>query len=245
MRANRAGRSSAPSARYRERVLANSRWIDVGWALFTNLFLLAGVIAWGWPPGNVFLLFWIENVILGVITVVRIVTAQGPDPQSTSPAWATALFFTFHYGIFALVHGVFVGVIAFGVGLSVTWWTLGVPTLLIALRYVFDLTTVWFLGGQRRSVTSGQAFAWPYPRLFVLHIATILGFAFVMPFGDRNSVAGWILAPVQQILAAAGVTLSRGAALVALLMVLKTFADVTLILNRGKPTRWRLNLGFN
>ena len=54
-----------------------SRWIDVAWALFTNLFVLSGVIAWGWPPGNVFVLFWIENVILGAVTAVRILTAEG------------------------------------------------------------------------------------------------------------------------------------------------------------------------
>lgn len=225
-------------------MLARSRWIDIGWALSTNLFVLAGVIVWGWPPGNIFLLFWVENVILGAVAAVRIATAQGTDPEATTPAGASALFFVFHYGLFALVHGVFVAVIAVSIGVSATWWTLGVPALLIAVRYVFDLALVWFLGGQRRLVTPGQAFAWPYPRLFVLHIATILGFAFVMPFGQRDSLAAVVLAPLQALLAGAGITLTRGAALVALLMVLKTIADVALIMNRGKPTRVRLNAGF-
>ncbi len=182
-----------------------SRWIDVAWALFTNLFVLSGVIAWGWPPGNVFVLFWIENVILGAVTAVRILTAEGADaPGSTDgPRWATAGFFVMHYGIFALVHGAFVAVIAIGIGLSWDWWTLGLPAVVIALRYLVDLATVWFLGGQRRSVGPGQAFASPYPRLIVLHFATLLGFAFAMPFGRTASFIGQLMAqaatPVQRV----------------------------------------------
>jgi hypothetical protein len=226
-------------------VSVRSRWIDVAWALFTNLFVLSGVIAWGWPPGNVFVLFWIENVILGAVTAVRILTAEGADaPGSTDgPRWATAGFFVMHYGIFALVHGAFVAVIAIGIGLSWDWWTLGLPAVVIALRYLVDLATVWFLGGQRRSVGPGQAFASPYPRLIVLHFATLLGFAFAMPFGRTASFIGQLMAQLQRLFSGFGVTLSQGAALVALLMLLKTIADVALILRRGRPVRMRFRSG--
>lgn len=226
-------------------MLARSRWIDVGWALFTNLFLLAGVIAWGWPPGNVFVLFWVENVILGVATTIRILTAEGPEAPGSAPRpqWATAGFFVMHYGIFALVHGVFVGLIAVGIGVSVSWWALGVPAVLIALRYTVELATVWFLGAQRRTVSPGTAFASPYPRLIVLHFATVLGFAFAMPFGRSGGFVGQIMAGLQQLFDSFGLTLSAGAALVALLMLLKTIADVALIMNRGKPARVRFRIG--
>ena len=49
-------------------MIARLRLADVGWILVTNLFVLAGVVVWGWPPGNVFLLFWVENAGLGVAT---------------------------------------------------------------------------------------------------------------------------------------------------------------------------------
>ena len=134
-------------------MLPRARWLDLGWALFTNLFVLAGVLAWGWPPGNVLVLFWVENVILGVVTAVRIATAQGglQPGAPTGSRVAKVLFFTVHYGIFALVHGVFAGIIAFSIGMQVGFWSLAVPALLIALRYVVDLATTWFIGEQRRT----------------------------------------------------------------------------------------------
>ena len=58
-------------------MVAHYRLFDIGWVLLTNLTVLAGMIAWGWPPGNVFLLFWVERVILGAVTAVKAHTAQG------------------------------------------------------------------------------------------------------------------------------------------------------------------------
>lgn len=224
-------------------MVTRARLLDVGWVLATNLFVLAGVVAWGWPPGNVFLLFWIENAILGGVTAVRIATAAGPDDGSPAasdsirrfPRWGQVGFFVLHYGLFAVVHLVFVAILAIAVGTSWGFWPLGLPALLIAVRYVTDLTAVWFLGRRRFEVTSERAFWSPYPRLVVLHVATLLGFFLAMPFGAGSrqpwsaaldAVRGWF--------GSAGYPLSTGAALVALLMVLKTIADLAVV---GRGTR--------
>lgn len=226
-------------------MLPRARWLDLGWALFTNLFVLAGVLAWGWPPGNVLVLFWVENVILGVVTAVRIATAQGglQPGAPTGSRVAKVLFFTVHYGIFALVHGVFAGIIAVSIGMQVGFWSLAVPALLIALRYVVDLATTWFIGEQRRTVTPDQAFTAPYPRLFVLHLTTLLGFFLVMsqlgrrpgtgPVGD---VMGW--------LAAHGLPVTTGALVVTLLMVIKTIADLVVMNPRPREGGLRRKFDF-
>lgn len=222
-----------------------NRILEVGWVLATNLFVLAGVIVWDWPAGNVFLLFWIENAILGATTAVRIATAGGtvpgqprPDSLLRFPAWGRVGFFVVHYGIFSIVHLVFVTILAFGTGVEWSFWALGMPALLIALRYIVDLVRDWFLGGRRRRVNAEQAFWSPYPRLIVLHIATLLGFFVAFPFGGSGpGQAPWsaVVDGVQAWLASLGYPLSTGALLVALLMVLKTVADLAMI--RGRPGR--------
>ncbi|MFT4227320.1 DUF6498-containing protein [Micropruina sp.] len=223
------------------------RLLDIGWVLATNLFVLAGVIVWDWPAGNVFLVFWIENAILGVTTAVRIATAEGPvegQPRSDSilrfPTWGRVGFFVVHYGIFSFVHLVFVTILAIGAGVEWSFWALGMPALLIALRYVVDLVRDWFLGGRRRRVNAEQAFWSPYPRLIVLHVATLLGFFVAFPFGSGGLArAPWSAAVdgVRAWLASFGYSLSTGVLLVALLMILKTVADLATI--RGWTSRLR------
>lgn len=68
----------------------------------------------------------------------------------------------------------------------------------------------------------------------MLHVATLLGFAFATPPGGASQ-ASWLaaLAPVRAWFDALGYPISDGAVLVALLMVLKTIADLMMI--RGAP----------
>src|SRR3989454_2338242 len=69
---------------------------------------LAGVLFFGWSVFSTLLLFWVENVIVGAFNVLRMLVAQ---PQ-IGVMWAAKLFmipfFTFHYGMFVTVHGLFV-----------------------------------------------------------------------------------------------------------------------------------------
>ena len=76
--------------------------------LAANLVPLAGVLFFGWSVFATLLLFWVENVIVGAFNVLRMLVAQ---PQ-IGAMWAAKLFmipfFTFHYGMFVTVHGIFV-----------------------------------------------------------------------------------------------------------------------------------------
>ena len=83
-----------------------------------NLIPLAGVLFWGWNVATLLVLYWVENGIVGILNVPKILLARGPvEPGvgalringrvSTSNAGA-AVFFLVHYGIFWVVHGIFV-----------------------------------------------------------------------------------------------------------------------------------------
>ena len=142
-----------------------------------------------------------------------------------------------------MVHLVFVVMLAVAAGTSWTFWALGLPALLIGLRYAVDLATRWFRDGQRRRVSAEQAFWSPYPRLIVLHVATVLGFVLVIPLATPARPS-WlaVLDPLSDWFTAHGLTLGNGALLVALLMLLKTVADLALL--RGWTPRGDLRLGL-
>src|SRR5882672_10492559 len=73
-----------------------------------NLVPLVGVFVFHWEVFPLLFLFWMENVVVGVSNVLKMLFAAPSDPVR----WAAKLFiipfFCVHYGGFALVHGVFV-----------------------------------------------------------------------------------------------------------------------------------------
>jgi hypothetical protein len=90
------------------------------------LVVAAGVLWFDWPAFLVLALYWIENVVIGVANVIKLLAAGlgGAAPvaraQAAKPAAATSRvgsvvatlfmvpFFCVHYGMFCLVHGTFV-----------------------------------------------------------------------------------------------------------------------------------------
>jgi hypothetical protein len=103
--------------------------------VLANLIPLAGVLYWGWSVFEIVLLYWIENLILGFITVLKMLTSQpqvsnghlnidmpvrGGPRQIPVPAGVSVEkmmvglkvflipFFIIHYGMFCMAHGTFV-----------------------------------------------------------------------------------------------------------------------------------------
>ncbi|GAB2576803.1 DUF6498-containing protein [Microlunatus antarcticus] len=152
-------------------------WLALGLSVAVNLLTLVGVLALGWPAGNVFLLFWCEDVVLGLITLVRVGTAE-VDP---SRRVQTALFFCVHYGIFCSVHLGFTLVVAWRLGWDLGVLALGVPVVLVVLRYAVELVRTWFgPEGLRARTTPRQAMFAPYPRIVVLQVGVIVAFLLLM-----------------------------------------------------------------
>lgn len=187
-------------------------WLSVLLGLAMNLATLAGVAFWDWPAGNVFLIFWIENVVLGLWTIPKIVTARGAGAtmplkingvNRTVSSTGAALFFCLHYGLFCVVHLVFTALVAWRLGVELSFWFLGFPALLIVVRYSVEALTTWFGRGHRRDlVTPAQAMREPYPRIIVLQLAAIICFGlFVSGRGSwvdtvaevRDAVTPWLV----------------------------------------------------
>ncbi len=208
--------------------------MPVALAVGLNAITVLGVVAFGWPAGNVFVLFWVENAVIGGWNVVRILTARGDGAGERAPRLTIngrptavtpgplALFFCFHYGLFCLVHAVFTGFVAYTLGVEATFLFLGLPIVLIMIRYTVEVTSVWFGAGQRDVVSPAKAMMQPYPRIIVLHVAVIIAFAVTLSQLDGSVVPD----ALQPTLTAMGALAGQDVWLVLLLVGLKTVADV-------------------
>lgn len=153
--------------------------------------------------GDVFLVYWVENVAVWAITIVKVATARGVgapgsatmtlngrpvDPAAPGPL---AFFFALHYGIFTVVHGVFAFVMAFLAGgdLHPASWLLA--GLALGLSHLGSLWINWYGEGERWRVPATSAMWQPYPRMLVLHVAILVGFALVLrTVGTGDTASG-------------------------------------------------------
>lgn len=151
------------------------RTLQILGTLAVNAIPLAGVLWFGWSVFEVLLVYWFENVAIGIFHAVRlgICTRTNAVPDGKG----TTAFFVLHYGLFTLVHGVFVFVY-FGVlseGILASKGGLSLPVLSVfgwqAAWLVLDtIETQGFKGRDPASMMFE-----PYPRVFALHVAVLLG----------------------------------------------------------------------
>ncbi|HYM52670.1 MAG TPA: DUF6498-containing protein [Candidatus Dormibacteraeota bacterium] len=162
--------------------------------VIVNLVPLAGVLWWGWDLWTILVLYWVENGIVGVFNIAKIVTAQGVAlpgagcwqvngrPASSIARGAIATFFTFHYGLFWLVHGVFV-VIALPVfaGLSSDspagpdWGLVLYGAIGLAISHGASFALNYVGRGEYRTSSPQGLMLAPYGRVVALHMTIILG----------------------------------------------------------------------
>lgn len=156
--------------------------------VLANLIPLAGALFYGWSVFEIVIVYWAENLIIGVYTLVRMFLAGGnSDPVSLVGKIFSSGFFAVHYGMFCLVHGFFVfsllgdssprGPEVFGKGMVFA---------LIALfvSHGFSLVKNYLLGGEFRTTKVQEQMFSPYPRIVVLHLAILFGAFAIQALGS-------------------------------------------------------------
>ena len=183
--------------------------------ILVNLLPIFGVIYGGWNVFEIVVLYWFENVVIGVVNVFKIMTSAPskddaevngqPLPEYLRSDASKVFhhvakfflipFFTFHYGMFCFVHGIFVfallgqksGALEAGSPISgmreitgnllqsdIKWCVIA-----IIASHVFSFFHNYLGKGEYRKNTPSELMHAPYGRIVVLHIAIILG-AFVI-----------------------------------------------------------------
>jgi len=159
-----------------------------------NLVPLVGVFLFHWEVFPLLFLFWMENVVVGVSNVLKMLFAAPSDPVRWLAKLFIIPFFCVHYGGFALVHGVFV-IAFFGGGLKdqhglfpsvdtlrqiVIQNQLGWPLLCLAVSHGISFVHNYLWLGEYRQAKLQALMAQPYGRVVVLHLTILGGGALMM-----------------------------------------------------------------
>jgi len=184
-----------------------SSYAAVAALILANLVPLAGVLWFGWDVWGILIIYWLENGIVGLFNVLKMRKAEGPEdgspmeaadtrrrlsgyringrPPSGTDKAALIPFFVMHYGIFWVVHGIFVlllptfaftgadGAPDFGTTLNPLAILFVLVGLFISHGVSYRLNYIG-RGEYLRTTVAQQMFA-PYGRLVVLHLTIIFG----------------------------------------------------------------------
>lgn len=160
--------------------------------VLANLVPVFGVLLFHWEVFPLMFLFWSENVIIGVLNVLKMLAANPESPVSWAGKLFIIPFFCVHYGMFTFVHGIFV-IALFGGGLKQhmgfptpeMFWQiahenyLGWAILGLAISRGISFVTNYLVSGEYKRASLQQLMQQPYGRVVVLHVA-ILGGGFLV-----------------------------------------------------------------
>jgi len=163
--------------------------------LAVDLFPIYGVIVFGWNAVPLVMLYWMENIIAGVLTLPRIfISGASFGIAGLAMSVFLCLFFIVHYGMFCAVHGTFLmvfvaisdGSIAqqepimmdvfamFQFGLTsaphVEWFVYAI----IAFQVLVFIQEFLIKGEWKNTNPMAEMFA-PYGRIIILHFAIFAG----------------------------------------------------------------------
>ena len=164
------------------------------WALIiANLYPVIGVIFFNWQTYPLLLFFWTENLVIGFYTVLKMLVASGDNATPAVKLFAIP-FFCLHYGIFTLVHGVFV-VALFGGILADDTITSG-TLMQQSIEYQLFWGMLVLMGShglsffqnyigknEYRKVELTALMSQPYGRVVILHVTIIIGGFLAMLLG--------------------------------------------------------------
>lgn len=204
-------------------------WPPFALAILNSLVQLGGVALLGWPIGNIFLLLWIENVIITLVAIVRMAGVRNaPDG-----GMGTKLMTSFALLFFCLVHGGFAITLAFSTGLDLTMTMFVAPLILLVVRYAVEVIG-WYAGGHRPATVS-EAHGFAMRRVVMLHVAIIACWGLIIMVVVQGGLGrlpeGWDLASLPLLV-------------LGVLLVIKTIAELHAIrVGPNAPTSWKLRAG--
>ncbi len=164
-------------------------------AVLSALVLGYGVLVLHWPVLSIMLLFWCENVLIGVFNVLRMLsTGVQRGAGAFAAAVGTSVFFTLHYGLFTLVHGLFVITLFSSLrdgGSDDEFYAvlreavLAESGFLVALAVLAVLQVMDFVEWRSTPPPArpSDLMAAPYGRIVILHLTILFGGFLVMQLG--------------------------------------------------------------
>ena len=164
--------------------------------LVMNLIPLVGVFWFGWDAAMIVFLYWLENVIIGLLNIPKILSCRTPSGgrsgrrESLGSLMFLSGFFAFHYGMFCYGHYMF---------LSFTYETLpawaGITSALfspllfwsllgLALSHFISMLVNFYGKGEYKTRSPNKQMFMPYSRIVILHVVIIFSGALAVAMGQ-------------------------------------------------------------
>ena len=165
----------------------------------SHLIPLWAVFAWHWPVFPLLVLFWMENVVVGLLYAARMLLLEPGDPILWVAKLFLVPFFCLHYGMFTAIHGMIVFRVFGGREYALMhdgWlpvnaavraianYDLWSPLVGLAASHLFWFVWDYVLRGGYRRAALTRLMGQPYSRVFVLHLTIIFGGWAVMLLGS-------------------------------------------------------------
>lgn len=183
--------------------------------LLIDLIPVYAVLVLGWGAAPLVFLYWLENLVIGVMTVLRMLTVGVFNGVGALlGALFMCAFFTVHYGMFCFVHGIFLVALSgmadgsadvvFSSGFpgfsGLIGYMLGAgPGMATILVLIFGYNLIIYLldgvmRGELRDSDLSEEMGAPYGRIVVVHIGIFAGFGAMAFLGEPMlGVLGLIL----------------------------------------------------
>jgi hypothetical protein len=174
--------------------------------IIANTIPILGILFAGWDWREILIFYWLGNITVGVLLVINLIRAPSlsavytelgkptvsgaPIPEirgnmTTINANQTLFmkifvigFFCFHYGMFTLVHGVFVFAITAGTytidGIQTSNADLA-PLNIAQILLFWIIASVTFIAVQLMGERSNLTIQGVYARMITLHVSILLG----------------------------------------------------------------------
>jgi hypothetical protein len=147
--------------------------------IIVNILPIFGVIFLDWQVGSIVSIYWVENIVIGIYNVLKIIKSENfflekSSKNKLSKATVKLIlisFFIFHFGLFTLVHGVFIYFIFLREGINFIALFWGFVSLMIShgISYVEN----YLMKQEYKNVNMIDLMALPYKRVSILHMVVI------------------------------------------------------------------------
>lgn len=174
--------------------------------ILMNLIPLIGVFKFGWDAGTIVFLYWMENVIIGLLNIPKILACRSVQYRSGDAAHRhssrqaslggvlyLSVFFAFHYGMFCFGHYFFLrstyqnlpdfGEILPALLSPVLFWSL----LGLTLSHIISLVVNFYGKGEFKTRSPNKQMFIPYSRIVLLHIVIILSGSVAVAAGQGTA----------------------------------------------------------